>query len=55
MREEFFNIKFKCGEHDGKKESSNFSNKFKKVFTAIWDLENDVIYSPYFVDNFDNT
>ena len=52
MEEEFFNIKFDCGNHDGEDESLRFKypTNLKKVYAVIGALEDDGILSSDFVD-----
>lgn len=56
MKEEFFNIKFDCGQHGGETESARFRfpTHLKKVLAVIGALEDDKIYSPDFVDSLAN-
>jgi hypothetical protein len=56
MKEEFFNIKFDCGQHEGETESARFRfpTNLKKVLAVIGALEDDKIYSPDFVDSLAN-
>ena len=53
MNEEFFNIKFDCGYHDGENESLRFKypTNLKKVYAVIGALEDDGILSFDFVEN----
>ncbi len=56
MKEEFFNIKFDCGYHEGETESARFKfpTNLKRVLAVVGALEDDQIYSPDFVDSLAN-